>query len=71
MLAADTRICRTGPHPDSDPHVTSVQCSLGGGRLARFVEIAAGDPRILTFPVGGTVELRAEHGAPRLTITSH
>jgi muramoyltetrapeptide carboxypeptidase LdcA involved in peptidoglycan recycling len=26
---------------------------------------------ILTFPVGGTVEVRAEHGAPRLTITSH
>jgi muramoyltetrapeptide carboxypeptidase LdcA involved in peptidoglycan recycling len=26
---------------------------------------------ILTFPVGGTVELRAVNSAPRLTITSH
>ncbi len=26
---------------------------------------------ILTFPVGGTVELRAEASAPRLTVTSH
>ena len=26
---------------------------------------------IITFPVGGTVEVRAEHSAPRLTITSH
>jgi muramoyltetrapeptide carboxypeptidase len=26
---------------------------------------------ILTFPVGGTIEVRAERGAPQLTITSH
>jgi muramoyltetrapeptide carboxypeptidase LdcA involved in peptidoglycan recycling len=26
---------------------------------------------IVTFPVGGTVEVRAERSAPRLTITSH
>jgi muramoyltetrapeptide carboxypeptidase len=26
---------------------------------------------IITFPVGGTVEVRADRTAPRLTITSH
>ena len=26
---------------------------------------------IITFPVGGTVEVRAERSAPRLTITTH
>jgi hypothetical protein len=26
---------------------------------------------IITFPIGGTVEVRADRAAPRLTITSH
>ena len=29
MLAADTRMCRAGPHPDGDPHGTSVQGQPG------------------------------------------
>ena len=29
MLAADTRACRAGLHPDSDPHATSIDVYPG------------------------------------------
>src|SRR6266568_5143944 len=60
----------TGMTRDLLAQIVASKPGLAGLPVIANVDFGHTTP-ILTFPVGGTVEVRAEHGAPRLTITSH
>ena len=60
----------TGMTRDLLTQMVASKPGLAGLPVIASVDLGHTTP-ILTFPVGGTVEVRAEHGAPRLTITSH
>jgi muramoyltetrapeptide carboxypeptidase LdcA involved in peptidoglycan recycling len=60
----------TGMTRDLLAQVVGSKPELAGLPVIANVDFGHTTP-IVTFPVGGTVEVRAERGAPRLAITSH
>ena len=60
----------TGMTRDLLAQVVASKPELAGLPVIANVDFGHTTP-IVTFPVGGTVEVRAERAAPRLTITSH
>jgi muramoyltetrapeptide carboxypeptidase LdcA involved in peptidoglycan recycling len=60
----------TGMTRDLLTQIVASKPGLAGLPVIANIDFGHTTP-ILTFPVGGTVELRAESSAPRLTITSH
>jgi muramoyltetrapeptide carboxypeptidase len=60
----------TGMTRDLLAQIVASKPELAGLPVIGNVDFGHTTP-ILTFPIGGTVEVRAEPGAPRLTITSH
>jgi muramoyltetrapeptide carboxypeptidase len=60
----------TGMTRDLLAQIVASKPELAGLPVIGNVEFGHTTP-IVTFPVGGTVEIRAERAAPRLTITSH
>jgi len=56
--------------PELLTQIVATKPGLAGLPVIANVDFGHTTP-ILTFPVGGTVELRAVNSAPRLTITSH
>ena len=60
----------TGMTRDLLTQIVASKPELAGLPVIANVDFGHTTP-VLTFPVGGTVELSAESSAPRLTITSH
>ncbi len=60
----------TGMTRDLLTQIVSSKPQLAGLPVLANVDFGHTMP-MLTFPVGGAVQMRAEQGAPRLTITSH
>jgi muramoyltetrapeptide carboxypeptidase LdcA involved in peptidoglycan recycling len=53
-----------------DAQIVASKPELSGMPVIGNVDFGHATP-IVTFPIGGTLEVRAERAAPRLTITSH
>jgi muramoyltetrapeptide carboxypeptidase len=60
----------TGMTRDLLAQIVASKPELSGMPVVGNVDFGHATP-IVTFPIGGTVEVRAERAAPRLTITSH